>query len=305
MPDPTPGTRAWTDTARPRKTHPASPPRRLALRIVGAGLGIVALGAFTAPAPGGRVLAGAVEEIEARQWPGVSWGPDLELHRERAAATRRLEIARREAKAGQAAVKGGSGEAGAGPASQKRALPPVFAVVHGQELLLPARNAVIVGFHEASYPVAFPMAPVGNLLVDDNVGKFDVVPAVAVPAAAPNYVIMSSRGRPHAATSAVDIVPADGEPVLSPVTGTVVRAEAYDLYGKYPDNRVEIVPDGRPDLTVTMLHVWKLRVKPGERVIAGESAIAKAATKFPFNSHVDVYAGGHPPHVHIEAKINR
>ncbi|MBW3663795.1 MAG: M23 family metallopeptidase [Actinobacteria bacterium] len=305
MPDPTPDIRAWTDTAGSWTAPPALRHRRLSLRIVGAGLGILALGAFTAPAPEGRVLAAAAEEIAARQWSGVSWGPDLELHRERAAVTRRLETARRGAKAGQAAAKGEAGEAGSAAQSRKAAPPPVFAVVHGQELLLPARKAIIVGFHEASYPVAFPMAPVGNLLVDDNVGKFNVVPAVAVPAAAPNYVIMSSRGRPHAATSAVDIVPADGEPVLSPVTGTVVRAEAYDLYGKYPDNRVEIVPDGRPDLTVTMLHVWKLRVKPGERVIAGESAIAKAATKFPFNSHVDVYAGGHPPHVHIEAKINR
>lgn len=277
MPDLTLNTRARTVQAAPRA-------RRLPTRALGVSLLVVAAAAFSFPV--------AATEVGPPTAPAR--GVDLDVRRLRAEVVSAVEAAAAEVRA--KAMR---------DAEKKAARPPVFAVVHGQELLLPARNAIIVGFHEASYPVAFPMAPVGNLLVDDNLGKFDVVPAVGVPAAAPNYVIMSSRGRPHAATSAVDIVPADGEPVLSPVTGTVVRAEAYDLYGKYRDNRVEIVPDGRPDLTVTMLHVWKLRVKPGERVIAGESAIAKAATKFPFNSHVDVYAGGHPPHVHIEAKINR
>jgi biotin carboxyl carrier protein len=274
-----------TPCTRARTARPGGRTRRLPIRAFGVGLLVIAAAAFSLP----------VAAIEVGPPTAPARGVDLDVRRLRAEVASAVQAAAAEARA--KAKKDAE-------AKKKPAPPPVFAVVHGQELRLPARNAVIVGFHEASYPVAFPMAPVGNQLADDHVPKPDVVPWIPVPAAAPNYVIMSSRGRPHAATSAVDIVPGEGDLILSPVTGTVVKTEHYDLYGKYPDNRVEIVPDGRPDLTITMLHVWRLRVKPGERVVAGESAIAKGATRFPFTSHIDAYAGGHPPHVHIEAKIN-
>jgi biotin carboxyl carrier protein len=160
---------------------------------------------------------------------------------------------------------------------------------------------MLSGFHEASYRHAVRMRPWGSPLANDNPRKDARPPSDP----GPNYVIMSTRGRPTHATSAADIaVPSDAV-ITSPVDGTVIEATPYALYGTYPDNRIRIRPTHRPDLVVTVLHVTGPRVAVGDTVTAGETPIAASATDFPFPSHVDAYSGGHPPHVHIEVKRGR
>lgn len=176
--------------------------------------------------------------------------------------------------------------------------PVRFASYQDLELFLPSTRAMLSGFHEASYRHAVRMRPWGSPLANDNPRKDARPPSDP----GPNYVIMSTRGRPTHATSAADIaVPSDAV-ITSPVDGTVVEAEPYSLYGTYPDNRIRIRPTARPDLVVTVLHVTGPRVAVGDTVTAGETPIAASATDFPFPSHVDAYSGGHPPHVHIEVK---
>lgn len=175
-----------------------------------------------------------------------------------------------------------------------RSLP--FASVDGIELVLTSPAAKIVGFHQASYPDALTMVPMGRALALDN-GSVGYVGAEG-----PNFVVMSSRGRPTSATSAVDIAQEAGSVVVSPVSGTVAAVSNYALYGRYPDARIELIPEGRPDLRIVVLHVTGPRVGPGQRVEAGQTVVASTATSFPFTSHVDRYAGGRPPHVHVEAK---
>jgi hypothetical protein len=89
--------------------------------------------------------------------------------------------------------------------------------------------------------------------------------------------------------------------VLSPVSGRVVEVKRYALYGRYPDARIRIVPDQNPQMLVTVLHVSDPTVRVGSRVRGGRTEIAKRATKFPFVSQIDRFAGPYP-HVHIEVR---
>ncbi|HEX9766520.1 MAG TPA: hypothetical protein VGA36_07130, partial [Nitriliruptorales bacterium] len=104
-------------------------------------------------------------------------------------------------------------------------------------------------------------------------------------------------------TTAVDLVIRDQDPVISPVSGTVIDVRPYALYGRHPDHRLEIAPDGFPQLRVVLIHVRDVHVTPGMRVVAGETELAGGPNRFPFASHIDRYfPQDRWPHVHIEVK---
>lgn len=191
-------------------------------------------------------------------------------------------------------------EAVAAAAAPAVDVPRAFAAYDGLPLHLPNDDVVLVGFHEASFDDALEMAPRGEIAMNENTTKF------SPPAADPDgvrYVVLSSRGRVHPATSAVDVVLRDDVPVLSVVSGTVTDVRPYALYGKYADTRIEIRPEDRPDLRVVLIHVDGVRVKPGDTVRAGETLLANTANRFPFSSHIDRYSEPDRwPHVHIEIK---
>lgn len=207
---------------------------------------------------------------------------------------------------------GGVGAAGAGTRPGDRAPgvavdegdagPPTvtFAGVDQVQLSLPAAEVTRIGYHEASFPNALALAPLGSNTDNQNTTKFTAGEAND----GPEYLVLSSRGRPNPATSAVDIVMPEGTPVASVVTGQVSEVEPYLLYGRHQDTKIEIIPDNRPDLRVVLIHVDDVRVQPGDRVEAGRTVLAGTANRFPFSSHIDRYAEGTPePHVHIEVKI--
>ncbi len=136
--------------------------------------------------------------------------------------------------------------------------------------------------------------------MNDNGGKYRVPPATPT---GQRFSVLASRGRPNPATSAVDLVLRPGEEVRAVLTGTVVEAQAYALYGRYPDARLRIRSAEDPSLVVTMLHVTGLRVGVGDKVMAGKTVVADHATSFPFVSQIDNYLDGRPrPHVHVEAR---
>lgn len=178
--------------------------------------------------------------------------------------------------------------------------PPVFAGFGDVALHLPSDTVELVGFHEASKEDALEMTPHGEIAVNENTTKFSPPPADPDGA---RYLVLSSRGRVHPATSAVDVVLRDGVPVTSVVTGTVTDVRPYSLYGKYPDTRIEIRPADRPDLRIVLIHVAGVQVATGDEVVAGETVIAASANRFPFPSHIDRYSEPDRwPHVHIEIK---
>ncbi|MBW3577933.1 MAG: M23 family metallopeptidase [Actinobacteria bacterium] len=173
----------------------------------------------------------------------------------------------------------------------------LFATFQELHLWTPSADPVLIGFHEAYYDGALAMLPMGQATALDN-PRFPGTPDRAT---GQPYAVLSSRGRRPEPTSAADIVVRPGEPVRAVVTGTVIEARPYLLYGKYPDGRVAIRSAERPDLVVTMLHISGLQVHVGQQVNAGETIVAAHGTQFPFVSHIDNYLGGNPnPHVHVE-----
>jgi hypothetical protein len=175
---------------------------------------------------------------------------------------------------------------------------PVFAIAGGLRLRLPATRPVALAYHEASMPRRVALHPLGSCLVCRNRWKF------RPPRVGPSeleYMVMDTRGRAAAATSAVDVVVRRWHRVRAPVTGRVWSLRHYRLYGRYPDVRVAIVPDGRSDRLVVLIHLRDPRVRPGDRVVVSQTVLGWAR-QFPFESQVDRYVKGRFPHVHIEVK---
>lgn len=176
----------------------------------------------------------------------------------------------------------------------------LFANRDGVNLYTPSADPVYLGFHEASYGNALTMLPLGEAVSNDNAHKYHG------PGHSPTgqrFSVMSSRGRPHHATTAADIVMRPGEPVRSVVSGTVIEVKPYFLYGKYADAMIRIRSAEDPSMVVTMLHITRVWVQVGQQVDAGKTLVAETATSFPFMSQIDYYLGDKPnPHVHVELK---
>jgi biotin carboxyl carrier protein len=178
---------------------------------------------------------------------------------------------------------------------------PVFASFGPMELHLPALDPVVVGFHEASSDEALALAPVGEVASNDNTTKFEPPREVE----GVEYRVLASRGRVHSATSAVDVVMREDEPVLAPVTGTVTEVEEYVLYGNHRDVRIEIAPAEAPDLRIVLIHVADVEVEEGDEVEAGDTVLAGTARPFPFGSQIDRFTEPDRwPHVHLEVKVD-
>lgn len=118
---------------------------------------------------------------------------------------------------------------------------------------VPKRSVTCVAFHQASYPNAQHMAPAYK-------GKV-------------NKLWRSGRVGPP--DTAVDVGGAPGSKVVSPVSGTVVEVREYNLYNKYPDYQIHIVPDGWANLEVVLIHITDVIVKPGDVVVAGVTPMAR------------------------------
>jgi biotin carboxyl carrier protein len=156
-----------------------------------------------------------------------------------------------------------------------------FAVVGPLTLVHPAALVERVGFHESNHDGAQQLAPLPT----------------AVSAAT-----LESRERDTGPRGAADIVVDPATEIRSPVTGVVKRGGVYTLYCDHKDNFVVIEPDARPGWEVKLLHMVGLRVRAGQRVVAGQTLIAENARKLPFESQVDELAAPLSawPHVHIE-----
>ena len=172
---------------------------------------------------------------------------------------------------------------------------PAFARAGGVTLYLPVAHPVGVLYHEASFHDALRLRPLGHLVRNANHWGFKRLPRTS----GPGYIVMSSRGRGTPATSAADVVIPAHTAVRSPVTGRVLDVHPYRLYCTYPDTRVTIRPDGGWPMKVHLIHLARVRVKPGDRVFATLSVIGYPRV-FPFGSQVDDYLRGGNPHVHIE-----
>ncbi len=156
-----------------------------------------------------------------------------------------------------------------------------FAGVGGVSLVAPSHAVERVGFHQSA---------------DSGAQELTVLPGAVLP------VDMNTRNRGTGAQTAADTVVQPGTTVYSPVSGTVVKSGAYQLYCSYADDMVEVDPDGHPGWRVTILHLEGVVVTPGMHLVAGITPIAGQAHQLPFSSQVDKYSPVKPawPHVHVE-----
>lgn len=148
----------------------------------------------------------------------------------------------------------------------------------------------LVGFHESSDPAAIPMT--------------STEPHVAPDAGEGPVVLLPTRGRAGAPTSAVDIAVRPGQAVMAPVTGEVVEVASFALYGSTRDLLVRIRSAEDPDVVVTAMHLEGAAVEVGDTVEAGVTPIADEARQLPFDSQIDrftaAFRGEPAPHVHVE-----
>lgn len=179
--------------------------------------------------------------------------------------------------------------------------PPEFALIDGAgglAMRLPARLSQVtaIGYHQAYNPRAYSLIPRGGYLQGEAIKE--QVAQVVSRGKKPAFV-MYARGRQSQATSSVDVVMPVGPPVLSPVSGTVRAAVPYKLYGRIDDVRLEIVPDGHPELVVAIVHISDIKVAEGQRVEAGRTPIA-ILRPLGIKSQIDEYTGLREDHLHIQ-----
>lgn len=173
----------------------------------------------------------------------------------------------------------------------------VFATASGVPLTVPSSEARVVGFHQAASPSALPLEPQGAPFTNRNLPRYTPPPVTP----GPDYAILGNRRRGTHPTSAVDIAVPHNTTLMSPVTGTVADVKPYLLYGRHPDLMVTVVPEGRPDLRLVIIHVNGSLVGPGQHLVAGETPLALTAMPFQFGSQIDQFSGP-GPHVHMEMR---
>lgn len=189
-------------------------------------------------------------------------------------------------------------------AAKKPWAPAPIAEFQGVRIHEISDKTKLVGFHEAAYNIALPMTPTDPPTVNHGAGN--VASHREGHARVADLLVLPTRLRDTAPNSALDVAVKAGERVLAPIDGTVTAVRHYRLYGKYPDTRIEIVPKGRPDLQLTVLHVSHPFVKVGDKIVGGKTPFAGHATAFPFESQIDRFSeartGSSHPHVHMEFK---
>ena len=104
--------------------------------------------------------------------------------------------------------------------------------------------------------------------------------------------------------TSIDVGAEAGTQVYAPVTGTVVLVEIYELYETIDDYNIHIQPDGRPDLDVVEIHVQDVQVKAGDKVVGGETPLAKVrdlAAEDITDIQLAFYSKeGHGNHTHVQ-----
>ncbi|MFH1151204.1 MAG: DUF5719 family protein [Actinomycetota bacterium] len=183
--------------------------------------------------------------------------------------------------------------------------PGAFAIATwgGIDIESPIRYCDLLGpiFHEASSDNACPpMQPVGVCLVDDNPAR--LAPGISRGVGSdPFFFIEESRDRGTYSTTACDVQARAGTVVYAPVTGLVVTAESYMLYGAYPDLRVRIAIDGHPGYQMAVLHMSQLLVAVGQWAEAGKTPVGVVRDLVPyFYSGPNPYTRDDGNHTHIQ-----
>jgi hypothetical protein len=179
-----------------------------------------------------------------------------------------------------------------------------FARIAGSSLCVfypaPANKLIAVGFHQASNRKAFRFYPRGTCY---KIAKASKTKALLKKNTSVKLFQQPLRGRGSSNFSAADCAVPPKTVVLAPVTGVVTSVKTYKLYGYITDLRLEIKPDGWKHLRVVMIHITKVTVKKGNRVVGGVTPVA-TVRHLPFVSTINRFVPvSKVEHVHIQ--VNR
>ncbi|OFW60048.1 MAG: hypothetical protein A2W01_06315 [Candidatus Solincola sediminis] len=187
-----------------------------------------------------------------------------------------------------------------------------LATVNGLNLKSPTSYQETTGimYHQASRSDSNNQAanaqvliPAGGCMKDDN-------PGAGAPGWTPSrygdpyYWVEKSRSRGTFSTTAVDVGGKVGCAVVSPVDGVVQAVGNYSLYGQYPDQYLQIIPDGHPELRIIVLHC-EFQLAAGTRVEAGTTVLGhiRDLTRYFQNSLGLDYTKEAGNHAHLQ--VNR
>lgn len=74
--------------------------------------------------------------------------------------------------------------------------------------------------------------------------------------------------------TSIDVGGEAGTQVYSPIDGTVVKVNTYDLYETVEDYEIHIQPTGHAELDLVIIHIDSVSVKEGDKVVAGVTPVA-------------------------------
>jgi murein DD-endopeptidase MepM/ murein hydrolase activator NlpD len=186
-------------------------------------------------------------------------------------------------------------------AANPGALPngPVELATHGAVRIITEGSRVeLVSFHESSSSEALPFES-SHAVISANPAIESDAPDEDAP-----VIVLPTRQRPGAPTSAIDLAMTPGEQVVAPISGEVVAVDDFSLYGRTPDVIVKIRSSEDPSVILRALHLVDPLVEVGDTVEAGFTPIAAEARQLPFESQMDRFTAAHrgqaAPHVHFE-----
>ncbi len=205
----------------------------------------------------------------------------------------------------------------AGHADEDRSRPaadptPLFAAFKDVGLHVPVPDGTLteIAFHQASFTYAqhlvtkVPTFPTNKARDKRGTGRSAEATAADAQGWLTGSVLRLWRSRPGKPDSAADVGAPAGTPVLSPVSGEILKVKAYKLYSKYPDFEVHIRPTGHDDLDVVLIHVTDPRVAQGDQVIGGVTQVG-AVRKLSNKLHLQLADYTRDPGDHTHVQVNR
>lgn len=186
---------------------------------------------------------------------------------------------------------------------------PIFASYGDIDVRVPVplKSLTEIGFHQAAYPYAvsmttpLPDADMKKAKAEKTTRRDLAQQQTGDSAYLTGSVLRMWRSRPGDPDSAVDVGAPAGTDVYAPVSGTVVKIKSYELYGRYADYEIHIVPEGVEGIDVVLIHVDDLSVNVGDSVVAGVTRIAAVRLLSDRIHHqLGDYTEGGGDHVHIQ-----
>lgn len=166
---------------------------------------------------------------------------------------------------------------------------PVFAYCGSVPLhvAVPILDLTEILFHQASYDWAIPLttpltdADPGWAQNSMGTGRDNAAQGGGNTELTGFCLRLYRKGRKTTPDTAVDCGAPAGDPVLSPVNGTVTLVEQYTLYKKLTDYQIHIQPYGHPELDVVLIHIESPTVVAGDQVVGGYTQIGSVRNLVP------------------------